>query len=56
MDVKALLRAQYGENYKITDGNYDKSPAVQCVNGTLFPITAYTKPTLTRKVPTVMRI
>ena len=34
MDVKALLRAQYGENHKITDGNYDKSLAVKCVNGT----------------------
>ena len=34
MDVKALLRAQYGENKKITNGNYDKSLAVKCVNGT----------------------
>ncbi len=34
MDVKKLLRAQYGENKRITDGNYDKSLAVQCVNGT----------------------
>ncbi len=34
MDVKKLLRAQYGENHKITDGNYDKSLAVQCINGT----------------------
>ena len=25
---------QYGENKKITDGNYDKSLAVKCVNGT----------------------
>ncbi len=33
MDVKKLLRAQYGENKRITDGNYDKSLAVQCVNG-----------------------
>ncbi|MBR1761329.1 MAG: carboxylesterase family protein [Schwartzia sp.] len=28
------LRAQYGENKKITDGAYDKSLAVKCVNGT----------------------
>ena len=34
IDVKALLRAQYGENKRITDGNYNKSLAVQCVNGT----------------------
>ena len=34
IDVKALLRAQYGENHKITDGNFDKSLAVKCVNGT----------------------
>ena len=33
-EVKAQLRAQYGENKKITDGNYDKSLAVKCVNGT----------------------
>ena len=25
---------QYGENQKITDGNYDKSLAVKCINGT----------------------
>ena len=31
---KEKLRAQYGENKKITDGNYDKSLAVKCVNGT----------------------
>ena len=34
MDVKKLLRAQYGENQRITDGNYDKSLAVKCINGT----------------------
>jgi hypothetical protein len=33
-EAKELLRAQYGENKKITDGNYDKSLAVKCVNGT----------------------
>ncbi|MBQ6774308.1 MAG: hypothetical protein IJP48_09650 [Synergistaceae bacterium] len=32
--IKAELRAQYGENKKITDGNYDKSLAVKCINGT----------------------
>ena len=33
-EVKAELRAQYGENKPITDGNYDKLLAVKCVNGT----------------------
>ena len=33
-EEKAQLRAQYGENKKITDGNYDKSLAVKCINGT----------------------
>jgi len=33
-ELKAKIRAQYGENKKITDGNYDKSLAVKCVNGT----------------------
>jgi len=33
-DINENLREQYGENKKITDGNYDKSLAVKCVNGT----------------------
>ena len=33
-EIKAELRAQYGENKPITDGNYDKSLAVKCINGT----------------------
>ena len=33
-DMKEMLRAQYGENRRITDDNYDKSLAVKCVNGT----------------------
>ncbi len=33
-ELKEELRAQYGENKPITDGNYDKSLAVKCVNGT----------------------
>ena len=33
-EEKAELRAQYGENKKIIDGNYDKSLAVKCINGT----------------------
>ena len=33
-DVRAELKAQYGENKPITDGNYDKSLAVKCINGT----------------------
>ena len=33
-EMKEALRAQYGENRRITDGNYDKSLAVKCVNGT----------------------
>jgi len=32
--MKKEIRAQYGENKKITDGNYDKSLAVKCINGT----------------------
>ncbi|MBO5573113.1 MAG: carboxylesterase/lipase family protein [Clostridium sp.] len=30
----ARVRALYGENHRITDGNYDKSLAVKCINGT----------------------
>ena len=33
-EIKEEMRALYGENKKITDGNYDKSLAVKCVNGT----------------------
>ncbi|MBQ9452485.1 MAG: carboxylesterase family protein [Desulfovibrio sp.] len=33
-EAKEQLRAQYGENRRITDGNYDKALAVRCVNGT----------------------
>ena len=32
--IKDKLRALYGENKEITDGNYDKSLAVKCINGT----------------------
>ena len=32
--LKETARAQYGENRKISDGNYDRSLAVRCVNGT----------------------
>ena len=28
------MRALYGVNRQITDGNYDKSLAVKCINGT----------------------
>ena len=31
---KAEMMARYGENKPITDGNYDRSLAVKCVNGT----------------------
>ena len=31
---KELIRARYGENKPITDGNFDKSLAVKCINGT----------------------
>ena len=31
---RAKILSQYGENKQITDGNYDKSLAVKCVNGT----------------------
>ena len=33
-ELKAEIRAQYGENKPITDGKYDQSLAVKCVNGT----------------------
>ena len=33
-ELKKSARAQYGENKRITDGNYDESLAVRCVNGT----------------------
>ncbi len=33
-EAQDQLRAQYSENKKITDGNYDASLAVRCVNGT----------------------
>ena len=32
--LKKTATAQYGENKKITDGNYDESLAAKCVNGT----------------------
>ena len=34
-EATARMRALYGENKKITDGNYDRSLAVKCKNGTL---------------------
>ena len=33
-EAKERVRARYGENRRITDGNYDKALAVKCVNGT----------------------
>ena len=33
-EERAKLQALYGVNKKITDGNYDKSLAVKCINGT----------------------
>lgn len=33
-EIQEMLRAQYGENKRITDGAYDKSLAVKCINGT----------------------
>ena len=33
-DMKEKVRAQYGENKRITDGDYDESLAVKCINGT----------------------
>lgn len=32
--LKEVARASYGENKEITNGNYDRSLAVKCVNGT----------------------
>lgn len=31
---KEMIKARYGENKRITDGNYDKKLAVKCINGT----------------------
>ena len=33
-EIKEKMRALYGENKPIIDGNYDKSLAVKCVNAT----------------------
>ena len=33
-EAKKRMQALYGENKKITDGSFDKSLAVKCVNGT----------------------
>ncbi|MBR3226175.1 MAG: carboxylesterase family protein [Atopobiaceae bacterium] len=33
-DAKKRMESLYGENHKIEDGNYDKTCAVKCVNGT----------------------
>ena len=33
-EIEEKLMAQYGENQQITDGNYDQSLAVKCINGT----------------------
>ena len=33
-EATARMQALYGENRKITNGDYDKSLAVKCVNGT----------------------
>ena len=33
-EARARMYALYGENHRITDGQYDKSLAIKCVNGT----------------------
>ena len=33
-EAQAVMRAQYGENKRISAGSYDQSLAVKCVNGT----------------------
>ena len=33
-EMKKIIRAQYGENKRITDGDYEESLAVKCINGT----------------------
>ncbi len=33
-EAQAVMRAQYGENKRISTGSYDQSLAVKCVNGT----------------------
>jgi len=32
-EARKQLRALYGENKRITDGHYDPSLAVKCING-----------------------
>lgn len=32
--LREIVRARYGENHEITDGAYDESLAVKCINGT----------------------
>ena len=33
-EARARMTALYGENKQITDGDYDESLAVKCINGT----------------------
>ena len=33
-EYKKIVRSWYGENKTITDGKYDQSLAVKCINGT----------------------
>ena len=33
-EARERMRSLYGENHKITDGHFDKSLAVRCINGT----------------------
>ena len=33
-EARERMYALYGENHRITDGKYDKSLAVRCINGT----------------------
>ncbi len=33
-DLREKVKAQYGENKRITGGNFDKALAVKCINGT----------------------
>ena len=44
MTDKELIRARCGENQQITDGNYDKTLAVKCVNGTFVGKNRFNKP------------
>ena len=64
IEIREKLKEMYGgENKPITDGNYDQSLAVKCINGTfvgrkteiLFLMTASMRPITMRRAATAIR-